>query len=74
MALSISDRERFALSVGTTVNYINKALSKRKDNWLFGPKLCTQIELRSHKEVTRIDLRPDDWEEIWPELKVTKAA
>lgn len=36
---------------------------------------CTQIELATAGAVTRKDLRPDDWEKIWPELaKPTKKA
>lgn len=29
---------------------------------------CAAIEAATHGEVTRRDLRPDDWEQIWPEL------
>lgn len=30
---------------------------------------AVQIEKATNGEVTRADLRPDDWEQIWPELK-----
>ena len=30
---------------------------------------CVQIEKLTNGAVTRKDLRPDDWHEIWPELK-----
>ena len=30
---------------------------------------CVQIEQATGGQVTRRDLRPDDWHEIWPELK-----
>ena len=30
---------------------------------------CVQIEQATKGVVTRKDLRPDDWESIWPELK-----
>lgn len=30
---------------------------------------CVQIEQITGGAVTRKDLRPDDWHEIWPELK-----
>ena len=30
---------------------------------------CTAIELATGGAVTRRDLRPEDWHEIWPELK-----
>lgn len=29
---------------------------------------CVAIEQATASEVTRKDLRPDDWESIWPEL------
>ena len=29
---------------------------------------CVAIERATNGAVTRKDLRPDDWEEIWPEL------
>lgn len=31
-------------------------------------KRCVQIEQITNGVVTRKDLRPDDWREIWPEL------
>lgn len=31
-------------------------------------KRCVQIEQATGGAVTRRDLRPDDWAEIWPEL------
>jgi DNA-binding transcriptional regulator YdaS (Cro superfamily) len=36
---------------------------------------CAEIERVTHGAVTRRDLRPDDWQRIWPELaEPTKAA
>lgn len=32
------------------------------------PKHCVSIERATAGAVTRRDLRPDDWQEIWPEL------
>lgn len=32
------------------------------------PKQCVRIEQLTGARVTRRDLRPDDWQEIWPEL------
>ncbi len=34
------------------------------------PKRCVEIEAATNGMVTRKDLRPDDWNEIWPELEV----
>jgi len=35
---------------------------------------CVPIERATQGEVSRIDLRPDDWQEIWPELAQPTAA
>lgn len=50
-------------------------------NWkargtLIDPVYCVAIERETKGEVTRRDLRPDDWQAIWPELarKTAKAA
>lgn len=32
------------------------------------PKQCVRIEQLTSGKVTRRELRPDDWREIWPEL------
>ncbi|HBO23552.1 MAG TPA: hypothetical protein DD649_11770 [Providencia sp.] len=34
------------------------------------PKRCVEIEIATNSNVTRKDLRPNDWHEIWPELEV----
>lgn len=74
MSLSVADRKIFALSVGTTIRYLTKILYIGDDSRLLGPKICTQIEIQTKGEITRKDLRPDDWQEIWPELKITNQA
>lgn len=33
---------------------------------------CTAIEMATSGAVTRRELRPDDWQRIWPELKKRK--
>jgi len=39
------------------------------------PERCVAIETATNGAVTRRDLRPDDWQRIWPELAdPTKAA
>lgn len=47
-------------------------------DWVTGKKgipveRCVAIEKATYGEVTRRDLRPDDWVEIWPELAQTHA-
>lgn len=40
----------------------------RKRGTLIDAKECVAIERATAGAVTRRDLRPDDWAEIWPEL------
>lgn len=32
------------------------------------PERCVEIEIATEGEVARKDLRPNDWQKIWPEL------
>lgn len=32
------------------------------------PEYCAAIEVATGRAVTRQDMRPDDWQKIWPEL------
>lgn len=34
---------------------------------------CFAIEIATNGAVTRRDLRPDDWQKIWPELAIPSA-
>lgn len=63
--LSRSDQEVFAKRAGTTIGYLRKAISTRQ---VIGEKTCARLEAESGGSVTRCDLRPDDWQVIWPEL------
>ena len=38
------------------------------------PENCVSIEVATGGQVTRQDLRPDDWHRIWPELVKAEAA
>lgn len=64
-SLAGPDKEAFASKCETSVGYLRKAISKGS---LLSPALCVLIEKNSNLKVTRIDLHPDDWHEIWPEL------
>lgn len=37
-------------------------------------KLCVRIERATNGAISRRDLRPDDWADIWPELKEAEHA
>ena len=58
-------REALAANCKTSINYLRKAISTRQ---LLGPVLCVLIERATGGQVTRKDLRPNDWQDIWPEL------
>lgn len=36
------------------------------------PKYCPAIEGETGGKVTRQELRPDDWQQLWPELASTE--
>jgi DNA-binding transcriptional regulator YdaS (Cro superfamily) len=69
--LSQDERAAFAVQCGTSIGYLQKALSMKQ---LLGAQLCVAIEQQTSGVVTRKALRPDDWEAIWPELAEAKAA
>lgn len=62
---SPDEQSAFAKRCGTSIGYLRKALST---NQPLGPALCVSIERESNRSVTRQDLRPDDWQSLWPEL------
>lgn len=65
LQMSVDDRVAFASRCGTTWPFLrNVAYGYRSP----GEKLCVSIERESTQLVTRRDLRPNDWHEIWPEL------
>lgn len=69
--LNTQERKDFAEKVGTSVGHLN--------NFCYGlttlaPILCTAIERESNGEVSRRDLRPDDYWLIWPDLSAPAKA
>ena len=60
-----SEQADLCAQCGTTVGYLRKAASIGQQ---LGPALCVAIERATSGEVTRQDLRPNDWHLIWPEL------
>lgn len=69
-SMTMPEQERFALAVGTSLNYLRKAIIVGQ---VLRPELCVAIEEQSGRKVTRRDLRPDDWPRIWPELRAQAA-
>ncbi len=64
-ALSIAMQREFANKCGTSIEYLRKAISAKQK---LGEALSVQIEINSQGKVTRQDLHPNDWAQIWPEL------
>ena len=65
---TVSDKHDFALRCGTSVGYLrNIGYGFRK----CAPVLAARIERESSRRITRQELRPSDWQMIWPELVET---
>lgn len=60
------ERSSFAFSCGTSVGYIFKII--HSSNLYFGPILARKIEEKSGGIISRKELRPNDWCDLWPEL------
>lgn len=67
--LSRQEQVDFALRCGTTVGYMRKACST---GGLLREKVCALVEMNSAGAVKRTELRPEDWMEIWPELRAAQ--
>lgn len=65
-SLGVDGRADFLVSARTSEGYLRKACSVGQT---LGPALCSAIERASDGAVTRQDLRPNDWQDIWPELQ-----
>lgn len=57
----------FAEQLGVGRVYLTQ-LVQRTDGRVPSPQLCVQIERATNGQVTRADLRPDDYWLIWPDL------
>ncbi|WP_293006898.1 hypothetical protein [Nitrosomonas sp.] len=67
-SLEPEKQEQFATKCGTTVGYMRKIICS-KGELFFGPVISRKIEEYSGGKVSRIDLRPHDWRDHWPELE-----
>lgn len=68
--LSKLEQADFAQRCGTTVGYLRKACSKGEQ---LREKVCALVETHSAGAVKRAELRPEDWMDIWPELRAVPA-
>lgn len=70
-SLSVADlRERIGAKSDAQIRQWQHGYSDRKPS----PENCVAIERATDGAVSRRDLRPDDWQAIWPELAEAKAA
>jgi DNA-binding transcriptional regulator YdaS (Cro superfamily) len=70
LKMYLADQERggatrFAESLGVSISYLSQMAAGSAP---ISPARCVEIERATDGAVTRKDLRPDDWESIWPEL------
>lgn len=66
---SLNTKEREALSerCDTSVGHLNNCAYNEKTN--ISPKLAVLLEKATFRALTRQQLRPDDFAQIWPELE-----
>ena len=65
-SLSTQDQVQFGEDCNTSIGYLRKACSISQ---LLNPKICVSIERLTKGAIKRTHLRPNDFKEIWPELK-----
>ncbi|MGO3892433.1 MAG: transcriptional regulator [Paenalcaligenes sp.] len=58
-------QSQFAQKIGVSQAMVYQILNGIRP---VSEKVCVRIEGVSERAVTRQDLRPNDWHEIWPEL------
>ena len=63
--LDIQEREKLAESCGSTLGHMRNVMYGYRP---CSAELATAIERHTGRAVTRKDLRPDDWFDVWPEL------
>ncbi|MBN3848172.1 helix-turn-helix domain-containing protein [Paraburkholderia sp. Ac-20342] len=56
-------------SLAKAIGVTQQTISNWKEGGAIRPEYCSRIERFTDGAVTRQDLRPDDWREIWPELE-----
>jgi DNA-binding transcriptional regulator YdaS (Cro superfamily) len=54
-----------AIAIGASVQAVCFWRDGKRE---INPAMCVKIEQVTCGKVTRQDLRPDDWQQIWPEL------
>lgn len=69
-ALDVGSRESFLSRAGMSESYLRRACCTGVK---FSAERCVSIEKATAGAVARKDLRPADWDKIWPELVERKS-
>ncbi len=67
--LGRGDAKKLANSLGVSSSFLSQMASGRCS---ISPARCVEIENATNGDVRRQDLRPDDWDKIWPELNISQ--
>lgn len=59
------ERVELATACEIAEQYLYQVLTGRREA---SPELCVRIESESNRRIRRWQLRPSDWNRIWPEL------
>lgn len=59
---------RIAKALGVSTSYLSQLASGTTN---VSPSRCIEIEALTLSAVTRADLRPFDWQKIWPDYQAT---
>lgn len=59
--------------LAAAIGVVQSAVSNWRVRGNIPAEHCAGIEAATHGAVTRRDLRPDDWQKIWPELAASPA-
>ena len=62
---------KLAAKLGISMSYLSQLGGGQAP---LSPERCVDIEEATDGAVTRKDLRPTDWQRIWPELRTKKRA
>ena len=57
--------KQLAEAMGVSKSYLSQMATGKV---AVSPARCIEIEIATNKLVTRADMRPDDWQKIWPEF------
>ncbi|CAM3698197.1 transcriptional regulator [Xenorhabdus thuongxuanensis] len=69
--LKRGEAKRLAEKLGVSSSYLSQMAHGHAP---VPPARCFDIEKATDGKVTRQDLRPHDWQKIWPEMNITEVS